>query len=1063
MKNRPIQKLKSILLLTLFALCVIPVEAQNSRIQGTVTDAKDQSPIPGVNVAVKGTQSGTLTALDGTYEVSAASGQTMVFSFVGYKSREVIIGNQTQIDIELEEDVTALNEVVAIGYGTQSRQTMTTAITKLDNRVLENVPYGNAASALQGTVSGVRVQTTTGQPGAAPRVIVRGGTSINNPNGAQPLYIVDGVLRDNMNDLNPEDIASMQVLKDAASTSIYGARGSNGVVIITTKSGKSGKTQISYSYDLMSSQVAKKYDLLNARDFIHFQRSGINALVPNDPSKANLLTQPGSGGIGNNLTDRTAYTTQYLTPENQHKLNEGWESMPDPVDPSKTIIFKDTDYQDILFKTGVSHNHNLSASGGTDKSSFSAGLGYLDSKGIALASDYKRLSFNVNGDLQVRKNVKAFARVMYSNTESRVPPQGASLFGRSLGLPPTTKYQFEDGSLAPGLNLSLGNPEYIVSVEKGKTSAEKTTMVLGSNWTILPDLILNVQGSLYREMGDSRSFSRAYLNGPGNLVDSRNASGAFSKRTQYQTDATLSYAKDFSSGHSFNTMLGFSYYDRNLIGLSASGRNAASDLIPTLNASALPVAVSGSETRQKLMGYFGRVNYDYQNKYLVSVTGRYDGASNLGANHKWGFFPGVSLGWNIHREEFWDAIPTTAVSNLKLRASYGVNGNIADLGDYHAQGQYSVGTRYGGFAGIQNNSLANQQLKWEQSKTLDIGVDVGLFGNRVNVLFDVYRRVTDNLLTSLALPHSTGFSSILTNLGSLENKGIELELSARLTGNESKVNWDVSFNASKVKNKVLSLPYNGVENNRIGGVYVWNEARQDYAWMGGLQEGSRVGDMYAYKQLSVYATDEEAAVGPVDMIVPGVNKTKYGGDVNWADIDGNGVIDERDRVYVGNIYPVWTGGFSNAVSYGNFGLMVRLDYTAGHTIDNYTRGTFLGQYHGDNGLSSELLNSWQKQGDITNIPRFYWADQQVRSNYFRGNSMLFEKGDFLTIREVTLSYSLPSHLLKKINVSGVRFNLTGNNLHYFTSYTGQNPEEGNRDNGRYPIPKNFIFGVNISL
>ena len=1062
MKHRYIPKIRVILLMTLFTISVISAGAQQRQIRGVVTSVSDKSTIPGVTVVVKGTQAGTLTNADGQYEINANTGQTLTFSFVGYKSQEVAVGAQTEINVILEEDVTVLNEVVAIGYGSQSRQTMTTSVSKLDPKVLENVPYSNAASALQGTIAGVRVQTTTGQPGAAPRVIVRGGTSINNPNGAQPLYIVDGVIRDNMNDINPEDINTLQVLKDAASTSIYGARGSNGVVIITTKSGKAGKTQLSYSYDLIGSQVAKKYDLLSAKDFIYFQRLGIAASAEKNPAQLSLLSQPGSGGTGNNLTDKTAYTTQFLTPENQHKLNEGWQSMPDPLDPSKTIIFKDTDFQDLLFKTGISHNHNLSASGGSEKASFSAGLGYLNSKGIALASDYKRLSLNFNGELQVKKNIQAFGRLMYSNVDSRVPPQGASLFGRSLGLPPTTKYQFEDGSLAPGLNLSIGNPEYIVSVERGKTSEEKTTMVLGTNWTIIPDLILNVQGSIYREIYDARAFTTAYLNGPGNLVDARNASGSFRKRTQYQTDATLSYAKDLSSGHSFNAMLGLSYYDRNIATLTAGGRNAASDLIPTLNASGLAVSVGGTETRQVIAGYFGRVNYDFLHKYLVSVTGRYDGASNLGNNYKWGFFPGVSLGWNVHQEEFWKSVPSQ-ISNLKIRASYGVNGNIADLGDYHAQGQYSVGTRYGGRAAIQNSSLANQELRWEQSKTLDVGLDMGLFNGRINLLFDVYRRVTNNLLTDLSLPHSTGFSSIRTNLGSLENKGVELELSARILGNESNVNWDVSFNAAKVQNKILSLPYNGTENNRIGGVFVWDPSRQDYAWMGGLQEGGRVGDMYAYKQIGVYSTDEEAAAGPVDMIVPGTNKTKYGGDVNWFDADKNNIIDERDRVYVGNIYPVWTGGFTNSLGYKNFGFLVRLDFTTGHTIDNYTRGTFLGQYHGDNGLGTELLRSWQKQGDVTDIPRFYWADQQVRSNLFRGNSMLYEKGDYLTVREVTLSYSISSEFLKKIRIYGIKFNVTANNLHYFTRFTGQNPEEGNRDNGRYPVPKNIIVGANISL
>lgn len=1050
-------------LLLFFTIAALSeANAQQRVIRGTVTAAADRAPIPFVTVIAKGTQNGINTDANGKYEIRATAGQSLIFSFIGYKTQEIVLGSQSELNVTLEEDATTLNEVVAIGYGSQSRELTTTAISKLDNRVLDNVPFANAASALQGTISGVRVQSTSGQPGAAPRVIVRGGTSINNPNGASPLYIVDGVIRDNINDLNPSDIESMQVLKDAASTAIYGARGSNGVVIVTTKSGKSGKTRISYSYDLTQSTVARKYDLLSARDFIYFQRLGIAASAAKDPAQNSLLTQPGSGGTGNDLSNKTPFTTQYLTPENGHKLQEGWESMPDPLDPSKTIIFKDTDFQELLFKTGISHNHALSIAGGTEKATFSAGLGYLKSEGIAIASDFRRVTLNLNSELAVRDNVKVFGRLMYSNSASKVPYQTTNLFGRSSGLPPTAKYQFEDGTLAPGINLSIGNPEYIVSVEKGKNSNDKSTMVVGTNWNILPELLLTVQGSLYRETADSRSFLKAYLNGPGNLVNSRDASGSYSKRIQYQTDATLSYSKSFNNVHALDAMLGFSYYDRILSSLSASGRGAASDLIPTLNSAAIPQAVGGTEARQIIAGYFGRVNYNYDQKYLLSVTSRYDGASNLGANYKWGFFPGVSAGWNVHREKFWQGLPEGLLS-LKLRTSYGVNGNISQLGDYQAQGQYSVGATYAGVAAIQNTSLANQELKWEQSKTFDVGVDIGLFNNRISLLVDRYRRVTDNLITSLSLPHSTGFGSILTNLGSLENKGIEVELSARITNSESDLSWDVSFNAARVKNKILSLPYNGTENNRIGGVYVWDAARGDYAWMGGLQEGGRVGDMFAYKQMGIYATDEAAAAGPVDMVVPGANKTKYGGDVNWLDADGNNIIDEKDRVYVGNIYPTWTGGLTNSLSYKGFSFLFRLDFTAGHTIDHYTRGTFLGQYHGDNGLSTDLLRSWQKQGDVTDIPRFYWADQQVRSNLFRGNSTLFEKGDFLAVREATLSYTVPGKILQKLKIASLRFNVTGNNLHYFTNFTGLNPEDGNRDNGRYPIPRNIIFGLNASF
>lgn len=1031
-------------------------------IRGKITGESGEA-LPGVSVVLKDRQKGTVSAVDGSFELTVAEGGNviLVFSFVGYLSREIEIGARGIVDVALKVDEKSLKEVVVVGYGVQSRETLTTSITKLDKKVLENIPYANAATALQGTVSGVRVQNTSGQPGMAPRVIVRGGTSINNPNGANPMYIVDGVIRPDMNNINARDIESIQVLKDAASTSVYGARGSNGVVIITTKSGKSGKTTINYNYDLSTSKVSKTYDLLSARDFIYFQRQGIYATATRkNPSQLPNLGIASAGGTGNDLTNLTQYTTQYLTPENQYKLNEGWESMQDPIDPSKTIIFQETDFNALTYRTGISHNHNISVSGGTEKATFNGGIGYLNNNGTAIRSFYKRLSVNLNGDLKVKDNLSVFGRVLYADTDFN--NLGTGLFGDpfgSGGIPaPTMKHKFEDGNLAPG-----GIYGGIYSRQDRKNTSYNFTLVSGASWKILPGLSFEPQLSIYRTNTDSRFFQKTYQDALGNLnAGNRDANGSNAKLIQRQADAVLSYVSVFNNLHNLEAKVGFSYFGRENSSLSASGRNAASDLVPTLNASGMPVSVGGTESKQAILGYFSRINYDYQQKYLLTLNARFDGASNLGQDHKWGFFPGISAGWNLHREVFWEQLPDQ-LSQLKLRASYGVNGNIGNLGDYQAQGQYNVDIQYGGVAAIQNTVLANQALKWEQSQTFDVGFDLGMFNNRLSVLFDYYKRTTKNLITSLTLPHSTGFGSIMTNLGSLENKGLEIELTARLLPASNPFQWDISFNASKVKNKILKLPDNGVENNRIGGILIWDPRRNDYAWTGGLQEGGRLGDLFAYRQLGIYATDDEAAAGPLDMLVVGTNKTKYGGDVNWLDADNNGTIDARDRVYVGNIYPTWTGGFSSSLSFKNINLLVRTDYTTGHISQNETRQRLLQQTTGQNALHADLLRSWQKQGDITDIPKFYWADQQAQANYSRSNSEFFERGDFLALREITLSYSLAHKLIEKLRINGLRVNITGNNLHYFTRYKGLNPEEGGTDYGRYPIPRNIIFGVNLIL
>ncbi|WP_276346850.1 TonB-dependent receptor [Daejeonella sp. JGW-45] len=1059
--------MKKILLysVSFLMLCAFEGFAQTI-ITGTVKDRSGET-LPGVSVKLKGTSIGANTNTTGSYSIPVSDGNgVLIFSFIGMQNQEVEISGRKVIDVTLLASLESLQEVVVIGYGSQSRETITTSVSKLDTKVLANVPFSNVASALQGTLSGVRVQTTSGMPGSGPRIIIRGGTSINNPDGAGPLYVVDGVIRSNINTIDQSDVESLQVLKDAAATSIYGARASNGVVIITTKSGKSGKAVIDYKYDLTISDNVEEYDLLSARDYIQFQRLGIyrSATWGNKPAQLAILSSASSAGTGNDLTKNTAYTTQYLNAQNQHKLNEGWQSMPDPIDPTKTIIFDDFDFQNNIYRTGISGNHSISASGGTDKGSFSAGLGYLNNDGIVITTNFKRLNGHINGDFNIKDNLKVFGRLIYSNSQDNNPTSEAT-FGRSIGLPPTAKYKFEDGTLAPGASSSLGNSEYLLNTVDRRNVGDDLTVAFGAQWKILPGLTFDPQVSLWQVTGDARSFQRAFWNGPLSYVTTRAASSSNSKSLQKQADGVFTYIKSLKDDHNFEAKAGFSYYSTFSSSLSGNGRDAATDLIPTLNASALPVSISSAESEQLIFGYFGRINYDFKQKYLLSVNARYDGASNLGEAYKWGLFPGISLGWNVHKERFWSGLPENLLK-LKLRASYGVNGNISGLGPYTAQGQYNVGVRYGGSAAVQNTVIANSELQWEQSKTLDFGLDLGVFNNRVNVVFDVYRRVTDNLLASLSMPHSTGFSSTLTNAGSLENKGVELELNTRIMPGTSNFQWDLGFNVARVSNKILKLPYNGIKNNRIGGVEVWDSKTNSYVWKGGLQEGGTMGDYYTYNMLGVYATDAEAANAPLDNLTPIADKKVYGGDAIIADLDGNKILDTRDQVYAGNMYPKWTGGFSNSFSYKNMGLYIRTDFTAGQTIFNYTNLTMIAQLQGDNGLSKELLQSWQKPGDVSELPVFVYADQQVRNKLYRGaagTTRFYEKGDFLAIRELTFTYDVPKALLQKAKISALRFNVTGHNLHYFTKYSGLNPEYGGQDNGRYPIPRNIIFGLNVTL
>jgi len=1047
-----------------FSLCAF---AQKT-ITGIVKDETGTA-LAGVTVSVKNQSIATTTDVEGNYSIKVPDLKSvLVFTSIGFKNKEVIVNDWNPIQVILEGKVSTLNDAVVIGYGKQSRQLITTSISKLDNKVLENIPYQNVATAMQGTIAGVRVQTTTGQPGAAPRVIIRGGTSINNPNGASPLYIVDGVIR-SLDDISPDDIESLQVLKDAAATSIYGARGSNGVVLVKTKSGKAGSIKVNYNYDFTNSNTLNAYKFVGAREYITALRLGFENTGRTPAQVTAALNEARSYGVGNDLTQNTQWTNQYLSPANEHKLKEGWESMPDPVDPTKTIIFKETDFYSKVFQTGRSHNHYVSVSGGSERSSFNAAVGYMSAQGTVRTTDYDRLTLNLNGDIKVRDNLTFTGRVNYSgagDNHSQLISDYSIM--KYASLPGNMKYTYEDGTLAHGRNETLGNPDYYFPLFDNKgdeLTKQKLSLSLSSHWKILPGLSFDPQISLFNDQYRTNSFRPQFYNGvtTRTLNTSRDASSSYGLTKQQQADALFNYTKQFGKKHNLSAVAGFTYLGTDVETLSAAGRGAATDNIITLNASSIPVSVSSGISQRRLLSYLYGINYDYKQKYLLTLNGRYDGASNLGETHKWGFFPGVALGWNVHKETFWKALPEGL--NLKLRASYGVNGNLGPLGDYQAQGTYSTGAIYLGGSAIQNTVLPNPDLRWEESKTLDFGADVGLFNNRINILFDVYRRVTDNLLTNLSLPPSTGFGTILTNFGSLEGKGIEFELAAHVFPAASAFQWEISLNAAKVKNKILKLPASGVEKNRVGGIFIWDDKAGTYTWQGGLQEGDRIGDMFAYKQESIYATDAEAAAGPKDIIINSL--PRIGGDVKFMDRDGNGIIDDRDRIYVGNPYPVWTGGFSNYFSYKNLSLAVRMDYATGHTINNAMAQQFNQNAIGDVNMLKEFYDkSWKKQGDITDVPRYTFVD--ARSNMGRGNSTYFVNADYLALREVTLSYILPVKLMQKMKMNSLKLNLTGNNLHYFTAKSRagvimNNLEDGGQDLGQYSLSRNFTFGASLTF
>lgn len=547
-------------------------------------------------------------------------------------------------------------------------------------------------------------------------------------------------------------------------------------------------------------------------------------------------------------------------------------------------------------------------------------------------------------------------------------------------------------------------------------------------------------------------------------------------------------------------MLGGEYFENQYMQYNGSADGAAFDDIPTLNAaSTANMRASSLREGYRIASGFARVTYDFNRRYLFTAVARYDGISKLSDN-RWGFFPGVSAGWNLHEEEFYkNSKLVDIVSTVKPRISYGINGNVNGIGLYDVYGIYNQWTgtnKYNGYAGILNTSIINSQLRWEKSKSFEVGLDLGFLNNRFNLILDYYNRTTSDLLTDLSLPSYTGFDTYKTNLGSLRNSGFEVEGNLNLITNPKGFSWDFSFNASYVHNKIVKLPYNGNENNRQGGSQVWDPKQNRVVWVGGYQEGQTMGDIYAYKHVKVLrdANEVKQLAGDYKDLVAGLygpnvsaaDRQKYGlskpieeGDVLWADLNGDNVIDELDRVKVGNIYPKWTGGFSTTLSYKNVSLYGRFDFAVGHTILNMVSMRSLSQSVGFKNIISEGLASWTEENRDTDIPKLYYDDSTAKKNFYRStsggditsvnnrSSAMYEKGDYLALRELTLSWKLPTKWISKAHMTNASVYVTGQNLFYITGYSGTSPEAPltypGVDTGRYPTPRTVLMGVNISF
>lgn len=1090
---RSIYRMTFLLAWMVLSCCDLYGQSTDILVKGQVTDSGSGDVLPGVNVVLKGTTIGTVTDAEGNYSLTVKDpGGVLVFSFIGFAPTETPISSRTQIDIALSPDVTSLDEIVVIGYGEQSRATITTSVAKVDEEEFKNAPSANPLVQLQGKVAGLTLQVSDGQPGANPQIFIRGGAS-TSPEGDSPLIIVDGVvgMMRNIQDLNPDDIESVQVLKDAASTAIYGARAAYGVIIVKTKSGKVGsKPVISFKYTSGIEKQGKTYDFTSAREYIEVSRRNIMNYNTTNP---NLYLSGGTYGMSTGNPRNSKNTLEFLDTYIQNYGeeyvsnlidNEGWETMTDPV-TGKKLIFKETDYQDVTFQTAYRQEYDFNISGGTEKASYYASMGHLNQDGIVAGTWYKNYSFQLNTTYQLNEKWQFNANASYQYRNFNSIGNYQNVLSRSVTMPFTYRLTYEDGKPAPGEGVGSfrnRNHEIYYRDKYNDNKVFRTTFNVGATWDILPGLTFKPAVYWFTTEGIQNRFEAF-----NEVNQNRNASAEHEYIRQGQVDGVLNYDKNFGAHHHINAVLGYSYIHNYIYTLSGSGYGAPTDNIPTLNATAATTQkITSTESSDAVMSYFGRVNYDYDARYLLSASLRRDGSSKFTTKHKWGVFPGVSAGWNLHSEDFFQPLKRH-VSTLKLRTSWGQTGNN-QLSLYDTQGRYSstqtvsnqeVPISYMGQVGTLNTVMANSDLVWETTTSFDAGVDIGLFQNRITLLLDYYNKVTTDRIFSQPLDHTSGFSSITSNYGTLRSRGFEVELSARAIDRPD-FSWDVNFTFAFNRSTVIKLPNNGEEKNRIGGNTIYDPETQAYKKVGGFAEGERYGGRWAFHMIGVYSTDAEAADAPFDVAANG--RVKKGGDAIWEDVDGNGRIDVEDMVFVGYIRPDRLGGIVNTFRYKGLSLRVVADYALGHVIDNSFRGRSLASARNNNMTLTDVLGDdiWKEQGDIASIPKYTVqsdADYNYRNHlrsangiggstniYATNNTFYYSKGDFLAFREVSLTYSLRSEWLKRVRLQGADIFAGVFNLGYITKYDGLMPEiYTGADQGSYARPRQYNFGVKLTL
>ena len=987
----------------------ILVSAQEDRtITGTVTDASDDMPLPGVSVVVQGTVTGAVTDFDGNYSIEVASQNNMLlFSYIGYGKKEIDIGNRSTIDIQLQKQASELDEVVVVGYGTVKKSDITGSVASVNQESLEAIPLVSVDQVLQGRMAGVQVTQGDFTPGKGASIRIRGGNSMLG--GNDPLYVIDGFPGD-FNNINPNDIQSIEVLKDASATAIYGARGANGVVLITTKRGQTGKSNIELNIYQGMQQQREKIEMLNA--------------------------------------------VEYATLANEKAVNVGI----DPYYPDLNNLPGSTDWQDVVFDSAPVSSYNLSATGGNERNKYAISGSYFKQDGIVKNTDYERTSIRANLDNQINDWLRIVTSISGNHDVRNDSFEGFSwnsVVTSSLQTPPIAPIFDANGDYFLVSDLPSADPVWENPLTKidGLLDREIGNNFIGNtqfNFKLHKNLELGVRlGAEYNSVRGDRYVRR--------IVPSNNNGGAgINQSDSYRllNENTLNYTNTFNDKHDLNVLVGFMAQEDTFTRVNAGASDFVNDNLLTddIGSGSVINGIGSFKSESTILSYLGRINYGYDNRYLFTFTARADGSSRLGNRNKWGFFPSDAVAWRVSQEQFLEDSKT--ISNLKFRASLGTTGS-QEIGLYNSLSRLgstvaTLGADEARNIGFVPVALENPDLKWEVTEQLDVGMDLGLFDQRLEFTLDYYVKNTSDLLARVPLGISSGFENVLLNFGSIRNQGFEASVFARIIEKE-KLKWNVGFNISTNRNEVLEVATDT-------GEFLASSLQSPIdAPVNIIREGEPLSSFFGFRTNGLWETNQDEN---------SVQPNALAGDQRYVDISGDGTIDDDDKVIIGNPIPDFDYGFTSQLSWGNFDLNILVQGSQGGQVFNGLRFSVADNFARNANQFREALDRWTPQNQNVNAatPRLSNVSPLVSDRFV-------EDASFVRLREISLAYRLPIDKLKINWMTNLQVFINAQNWITITNFSGFDPEirgsygtlVNGVDYGTYPAAKTINIGANITF